>query len=576
MAYVLNDHSSDDDKLRDYCDGSAYKTNNFFSGDGKTLQIQLYIDDFQVSNPLGNKIKKYKITAVYFLLGNLPPKYRSKLAVIQLAVLAKASLVKKYGLPRTLEFLMADLKSLESEGFAIHLPGGMQMHFRGSVSFVMADNLGAHEVSGMFESFVANRSCRFCTATRIGMQEYFAEDKFNLRTPESYNAAVSHVEEDATLASVYGIKKRSVLNSLANYHVCWGIPSDIGHDIFEGFGCDVLAFCVKYFVQNGYLTLIQFNDTVETFPYSDADKVNQPSRMSSDMATFRIKQTATQCWCLLRLCPLMIGHLIPEDDEVWQVFIQFLDIVDMVCAPTLDKGTVEYLRILITSFCETYFEINEDANVKPKAHYLIHYPTQIYRFGPLVHCWTLRFEGKHHYFKELVHRSKNRRNICKTMARRHQFLQCLCNTSEQFLEADAVEHVKGSATPVRLLLREIQELLSPLVGPDETVYQAKSVKYNGTEYTTGCCVVSGFAVDYYQFGRIESCYIIAGNVHLLLKKFHTEEFSSHFHAYVVSETDEFTLLQPKALLSYHQLGVYKVGEDMLIALKFFIDHGDED
>ena len=32
-------------------------------------------------------------------------------------------------------------------------------------------------------------------------------------------------------------------------------------------------------------------------------------------------------WCLARLLPLMIGELIPEDDEHWKLYITFLTIV---------------------------------------------------------------------------------------------------------------------------------------------------------------------------------------------------------------------------------------------------------
>ena len=38
----------------------------------KKLEIILYHDDFNVVNPLRNKTGKYKVSAFYFVLGNLP------------------------------------------------------------------------------------------------------------------------------------------------------------------------------------------------------------------------------------------------------------------------------------------------------------------------------------------------------------------------------------------------------------------------------------------------------------------------------------------------------------------------
>lgn len=36
-----------------YCCGENFKTNNFFQSNRNAIQIQLYFDDFQVTNPLG-------------------------------------------------------------------------------------------------------------------------------------------------------------------------------------------------------------------------------------------------------------------------------------------------------------------------------------------------------------------------------------------------------------------------------------------------------------------------------------------------------------------------------------------
>ena len=55
--------------------------------------------------------------------------------------------------------------------------------------------------------------------------------------------------------------------------------------------------------------------------------------------------------------------------------------------------------------------------MKPKGHYLQHYPQMIRKFGPLVK--TLRFESKNGYFKSTFQASKNRKNACFGMATRH-------------------------------------------------------------------------------------------------------------------------------------------------------------
>ncbi|KAJ8018246.1 hypothetical protein HOLleu_43867 [Holothuria leucospilota] len=61
-----------------------------------------------------------------------------------------------------------------------------------------------------------------------------------------------------------------------------------------------------------------------------------------------------------------------------------------------------FLADLVEDFLDSYYRMYPDMSMKPKFHYLIHYPEHLVNFGPLVHTWTLRFEGKHNYFKEVA------------------------------------------------------------------------------------------------------------------------------------------------------------------------------
>ena len=82
LAEVTSGHKSLDGKMRDYCDGQAFEQNDLFSSERNALQIILYHDDFQTVNPLGTRIKKNKLGAFYFSLGNISPQFRSRLELI--------------------------------------------------------------------------------------------------------------------------------------------------------------------------------------------------------------------------------------------------------------------------------------------------------------------------------------------------------------------------------------------------------------------------------------------------------------------------------------------------------------
>ena len=54
------------------------------------------------------------IGAFYFLLGNLSPRFRSKISNIQLLLLAKHSTVVDHGIDRLLAPIVEDIRKLES------------------------------------------------------------------------------------------------------------------------------------------------------------------------------------------------------------------------------------------------------------------------------------------------------------------------------------------------------------------------------------------------------------------------------------------------------------------------------
>lgn len=103
--------------------------------------------------------KKNKVTAVYWVLANVPALLRSLLTSMFLAVLCKADDVKRFGYSKVLEPLLKNLVSLEEEGLYVPALG---RKIKGIVFCVMADNLEAHSIGGFVENFSSSHVCRFC------------------------------------------------------------------------------------------------------------------------------------------------------------------------------------------------------------------------------------------------------------------------------------------------------------------------------------------------------------------------------------------------------------------------------
>lgn len=116
-------------------------------------------------------------------------------------------------------------------------------------------------------------------------------------------------------------------------------------------------------------------------------------------------------WCFVRVLPVLVGSRVPVNNRIWECLFSLRDVLFYVCAPALAREHVLLMTDVIEEFHDSYRNCFPDETVKPKFHYTLHYPHLFMMFGPLVHLQTLRFEGKHNYFKELVFRTKNKKNI---------------------------------------------------------------------------------------------------------------------------------------------------------------------
>lgn len=172
-------------KISSLQDGKNFKENPFFAVDEPRIALILYVDDFEVCNPLGTSRKKHTITAVYWILANVPPGLHSTLSAINLAILCKAVDVKRFGYDIVLEPLLKDLSVLEQEGVFVACAG---KNVKGTVYCVAADNLGAHSLGGLVENFTGPYICRFCLGSH---SEYYQKEvrcgEFPPRTEESHN-----------------------------------------------------------------------------------------------------------------------------------------------------------------------------------------------------------------------------------------------------------------------------------------------------------------------------------------------------------------------------------------------------
>ena len=131
--------------------------------------------------------------------------------------------------------------------------------------------------------------------------------------------------------------------------------------------------------------------------------------------SFKLKKTACEMWNLIRFVPLIIGNKIDEGNKVWGCLLKFVILVERLSSSSFSKSDLAILEVNIADFFLSYQENFPTANIKPKSHFLRHYPNMIRRFGLLVK--TLRFESKDQYFKSLSQMTKRRKNMCQSLAK---------------------------------------------------------------------------------------------------------------------------------------------------------------
>ena len=84
--------------------------------------------------------------------------------------------------------------------------------------------------------------------------------------------------------------------------------------------------------------------------------------------------------CLGRLLPLIIGDLVPEGDEKWELFLQLLTIIDYVFAPKTTSDIVAHVRMLINYHHTKFTLLYPECSIIPKLHYMVHIPSWMERY----------------------------------------------------------------------------------------------------------------------------------------------------------------------------------------------------
>lgn len=553
--------------FQDYTDGYVYKNNPLFQA-SNSIRLILYQDAFELVNPLGSAKKLYKILAVYLVLGNMPSYCRFRTDSMQLVLLCFEKDFVYFGKDKVFARLVYDLQLLEN-GISFH------GHFMtGSLLFMLGDNLGSHGVGGFIENFSGGKYiCRFCSCTRKNwIKKKYRMSEFPLRTVASYKNDVTYLKRHPDEGERHGVKFDSPLNKLQYFHVCLpALPPCLAHDLFEGIvQWDVPLILNVLIKERKWLTLETLNKRILSFPFTDEDITNKPAAVP--LKCKKLSGHAVQNWSLLRYLPLIIADKV-QNDKAWSLLLLLQEIVEVICAPKIMGGQIEYLEDLINDYLMTRKKLFPQSPERPKHHYLCHYPWLIQQCGPLIHLWTLRGESKHSYFRRCMRSSQNFINPLLSLCERHQLLQSYLSTGD--LYSSGIKIDKSEPFDSNLYSHSIVSAVTNCIELQSHLHDlciCFKAEVKGTLYKKNLAVIVGIG-DYVMeliFGKIMFVLISKSQDVFLMVQLYSSSFNSLLRAYELQDSGNIKCCSLNSLLDYFPMTIYEVSGVKCIKLKHSI------
>lgn len=494
------------------------------------LPIIVFYDDFEINNPLGSHAGIHKIGGLYISLPFLPLKLVSHVENIFVLAFFHTSDRVKFGNKVVFKKCIEELNTLSDRGIPVNsnlFKGVLKLH----VVALSGDNLGINGMLGLVESFQANYYCRICKCNKTEVQSLFRESVSKLRTIRSYCDDLALNDPSQT-----GIKSECAWFQLNDFNLFDNVSVDLLHDYLEGCCRYAMDFLLRYLVQDiKVITLGTLESKLARFDYGPDSGSKPNNAIVVEGSKIRFKTSASEMKILVMYFGLIVGSNVPENNSVWEVYILLRQILDKLFSQKISRAKIDLLAHLIEEFLRKFTEVTQ-MNIKPKFHFLVHYPQMFLKFGPLTQIWTMRFEAKHQVSKIAARASKNRLNITKTLALRNQL-----SLNYRFMKGvGTIFFETGKKTPL-----DFKSSVGCMI----------STKYNGKINFDLLSTIPWFLLNGIKlgvsdvitvdicpiscspsFGKIKSIIVDTSSedIYLECELFETHYFDEHYHAYFVS------------------------------------------
>jgi len=406
-SYIKNqDLLKNDNGFTNFINSQLWKDKMLLFNENGVIYIPyfLYFDDFEVNNPLGSHSSS--ILGVYYSFPTAPEGLKSNLNNIFVAALFNSKDVKLIGNDKCFYFLVDEINELQSHGINVTLNDRKQFKIKFLLGLVVGDNLGVNSVLGFARSFSSNYFCRFCISDKKSTQVLASENINLLRNKQNYD---EHVKTNN--CQITGIYEESIFNEVYSFHVVNNYAVDMMHDIYEGICVYNMNHIICNLINLGFFSLETLNSRKQGFNYGDTEIGNMsPSIKQIKKNTLKFKMSSREMQTFIHFFPLLIGDLVPENNQIWLFLVNFIEMIDLLLLPKFNNQIILNLEKHITYHNNKYTELFQDS-LKPKHHLIIHYCNIIKKSGPLKYLWSYRFESKHRQLKTFTKNITSRVHI---------------------------------------------------------------------------------------------------------------------------------------------------------------------
>lgn len=221
------------------------------------------------------------------------------------------------------------------------------------------------------------------------------------------------------------------------------------------------------------------------------------------------------------------------------------------------------LRHLIESHHTLYLQLFDD-DLKPKHHFLVHYPTVIEDSGPVYKMMCFRNEAKHRGFKQHAHIMPSRKNICYTLYVKASLQFTYNVVNKTFLENDGYDEFRISDIRLR---KYYFELVRPLRLPiDDEVMLSSIANVKGTTYRTWNFLTM-FTNNVVLLYEIIDILLLENSLHVVVQNWEVGRYVEHYLAYEALKRLSMVDVISIDILDSQPVSLHKIGNSYMFRVK---------